>query len=139
MTASARVCSSSLGAFPRHARVGDGLTVDQLVERGRLLVTADQEVSIHYAGGALFAVRQALSDLFDDFGFAVFVFAAVAVGGIDDEAMLARAGRFGNLEVFQSLTHRFGIVVRAVAGAAQNQMAIRVGLWFRRKSRDRPS
>ena len=83
-----------VGAFPRHARVGDGLTVDQLVERGRLLVTADQEAFHHYAGDALFAVRQALSDLFDDFGFAVFVFAAVAVGGIDDEAMLARAGRF---------------------------------------------
>ena len=119
-----------VGAFPRHARVGDGLTVGQLVERGRLLVTADQEAFHHYAGDALFAVRQALSDLFDDFGFAVFVFAAVAVGGIDDEAMLARAGRFGNLEVFQSLTHGFGIVVRAVAGAAQNQMAIRVAFGF---------
>ena len=115
-----------VGAIPRHAGIGDGLTVHQLIERGRLLMASHQEAFHHHTGDALFAGRQTFGNLFDDPGFTILILAAVAMGGINDEAMLAGAGRLGCLQILERLTHGCGIIVRTMAGAAQHQMAVRV-------------
>lgn len=116
------------GTFPRHAGVGDGFAVLELVERSGLLIAGFQEAFHHDAADALFACCDAGGDVFDHFSFAHFVLAAVAVRRVDDKTVFARAGRLGNLQIGQRLRHGFGIVVRAVRGAAQHQVAIGIAL-----------
>ena len=118
------------GTFPRHAGVGDGFAVLELVERSGLLIAGFQEAFHHDAADARLPRCDAGGDVFDHFGFAHFVLAAVAVRRVNDKTVFARAGRLGNLQIGQRLRHGFGIVVRAVRGAAQHQMAIGIALGF---------
>ena len=118
------------GTVPWHAGVGDGLAVFKLVERSRLLVARVEEAFHHDAEDALFAGRDAPCDVFDHFRFTYFVFTAVAVSRVDDQAMFARTGRFGRLKIGERLRHGLRIVVRSVGGAAQYQMAVGVAFGF---------
>lgn len=87
------------GTFPRHAGVGDGFAVLELVERSGLLIAGFQEAFHHDAADARLSRCDTGGDVFDHFGFAHFVLAAVAVRRVDDKTVFARPDA---LETFRS-------------------------------------
>lgn len=66
---------------------------------GAGLIAGFQEAFHHDAADARLSRCDAGGDVFDHFGFAHFVLAAVAVRRVDDKTVFARAGR---LETFRS-------------------------------------
>src|SRR5690606_22594604 len=112
------------GGVPVDARVGDRLAVVELVglAEGQVLTSRLDEALEHQSDDALLAGLDALGDIGDDVDLLVVVLAAVAVARVDDDTL----GQTGLAQAGHGVGHGLGVVVRAGAAAAQDDVAVRV-------------